>query len=186
MNSADWRGLVIMTLAQPAEAGRRLLELCPKRDVLWLVFFLTVVLNTIVQTTASLIIPAVNPDLDVPFEPVAQALATSTGILFLSIAAFFFAGRLIGGQASFNGIMCLVLWLQLLQIAARVVIYASTLIAPPLFSLLFLAMSLYSLYITLHFINQAHQFHSLGKSFIVVLLSALAAVPFVLILYPLP
>lgn len=185
MSTAAIHGLVRTTLTNPAEAARQLLALCPARDVLWLGFFLTVVLSTLVQTAASILYPLASPDLQIPFEPVWHELGVSTGALMLSIAAFFLAGRLMGGVARLDDIMCLIIWLQLLQVVAQFAIYIIALVIPLLFSPLVLAMSLYSLYITLHFLNQAHQFNSLGKSFLVVLLSALAAVPFVLFLFPL-
>ena len=80
--------------------------------------------------------------------------------------------------------MVLIVWVQYLQIAALLGVLILSLTIPFLMAVLLLATAILSLYITLHFLNEAHQFGSLWKSFGVVLLSALVAVPFVLMLAP--
>jgi len=184
MNSAFLGNLAILTLANPAEAARRLLASVPPREVLWIALALVVVLNALAQSASTLVFPALDPSLNMPFEPVVQSLATSAGALALSIFAFLFVGRMLGGTASLDGIMVLMIWLQFLQILGQLIIFAVVLVMPAMFLMLVLAMSLYSLYISLHFVNQAHQFHSLGKSFVVILISGLLAIPFVLMMTP--
>ncbi|MEX0307872.1 MAG: YIP1 family protein, partial [Ruegeria sp.] len=109
----------------------------------------------------------------------------SAGTMLFSILAFLYVGRFLGGTGRFEDLMILTIWLQFLQIAALVATLALSLIAVAFMAPLILATAIYSLYITLHFLNEAHRFGSLGKSFGVILLSALLAVPFVLFLNPL-
>ncbi|WP_424833630.1 Yip1 family protein [Ruegeria sp.] len=184
MTSTELRNLAVLTITSPAEAARQVLANCPPRDVLWLAFALAVVLNTLVQAASALLFPVVDPELQVLYDPVWQVLFTTAGALLLSIGAFFLIGRLFGGEGSFDGIMALLIWLQYLQVAAQALIFFIVMILPGLFRPLILAMSLFSLYITLHFLNQAHRFGSLGKSFLVILISGVAAIPFVLLLTP--
>ena len=80
--------------------------------------------------------------------------------------------------------MVLTVWLQFLQIVALVMTLVLSLTMPFLMMMMLFATAILSLYITLHFLNEAHQFGSLWKSFAVILLSALIAVPFVLYLTP--
>ena len=183
MTPTNARSLAVLTVAKPAEAAQFVLTNCPRRDVLWLAFSLAVVLNTLVQSAANLFYQTIDPELFAP-DPVWQVLVISAAALMLSICAFFLVGRLFGGAGTFDGIMALVIWLQYLQIAAQVAIFVLVLVMPPMLRPMILAMSLFSLYITLHFLNQAHQFGSLGKSFLVILASGLAAIPFVLLLTP--
>lgn len=184
MNSAYLGNLAVLTLANPAEAARRLLAVGPGRDVLWVALALVVVLNALIQSASTLVFPAIDPTLDMTFEPVVQSLATSAGAVLLGIVAFLYVGRLLGGVGTFDGVMLLMIWLQFLQTAGQVIIFLVVLVAPSVFLMLIMGMSLYSLYISLHFVNQAHQFNSLGKSFVVILVSGLLAIPFVLFMTP--
>lgn len=184
MNAAYLGNLAVLTLANPAEAARRLLAHIPGRDVLWTALALVVVLNSLVQSASTLVFPVLDASLDMAFEPVVQSLVTSAGAILLGIVAFHFVGRMLGGIGTFDGIMLLMIWLQFLQILGQLVIFVVALIAPTMFLILVLGMSLYSLYISLHFVNQVHRFNSLGKSFVVILVSGLLAIPFVLLMTP--
>ncbi|MBY6081199.1 Yip1 family protein [Ruegeria arenilitoris] len=184
MNAAFLGHLAVLTLANPAEAARRLLTSVPGRDVLWTALALVVVLNALSQSLSTLVFPALDPSLDMAFEPVVQSLATSAGAVLLGIFAFHFVGRMLGGTGSLDGMMLLMVWLQFLQILGQLIIFVMVMVAPTMFLILVLGMSLYSLYISLHFINQAHHFDSLGKSFVVILISGLLAIPFVLLMTP--
>ncbi len=184
MNGSQLGSLALLTLANPAEAARRVLAAIPPREVLWIGLALVVVLNALAQSVSTLVFPALDPSLDMAFEPVVQSLATSAGAMALSVFAFLFIGRMLGGKATLDGILALVIWLQLLQIIGQVVIFVAVLVIPSVFLMLVLAMSLYSLFISLHFVNQAHGFDSLWKSFGVILVSGLLAIPFVLLMTP--
>ncbi|WP_299889850.1 Yip1 family protein [uncultured Ruegeria sp.] len=189
MNTVFFGNLAVLTLRKPAEAARQLLALKPGREVLWLAFFLAVVLNCLVQLGIDLFVSV--PDIDAPdsetlteTESIPLVLLKSAGAMMLSIVAFLFVGRLLGGTATFDDMMVLTIWLQFLQIAALLITLVLSITFPFLMLLLLMATAVLSLYITLHFLNEAHQFGSLGKSFAVILLSALVAVPFVLMLTP--
>ncbi len=176
--------LAVLTLTNPAEAARNLLALRPGREVLWLGFFLAVVLNGLVQLGIDHFVPVPEGEPVLPPEPVLMNLVRSAGAMLLSIAAFLFIGRLMGGVASFDDVMILTVWLQYLQIAALLVTLVVSLVLPFLMVMFLLATAIISLYVTLHFLNEAHKFGSILKSFGVVVLSALVAVPFVLVLSP--
>ena len=175
--------LASLTLRKPAEAARQILALNPGREVLWLAFFLAVVLNCIAQMGIDMSIAASGGPTVSQSIPV--VLIRSAGTMLFSILAFLYVGRFLGGTGRFEDLMILTIWLQFLQIAALVATLALSLIAVAFMAPLILATAIYSLYITLHFLNEAHKFGSLGKSFGVILLSALLAVPFVLFLSPL-
>ncbi len=182
MNVPPLGPLALLTLSKPAEAARQLLALHPGREVLWLGFFLAVVLNCIVQLGIDLSVATVDgPAIS---ESVPIVLLRSAGTMMLSILAFLYVGRFLGGTGNFEELMILTVWLQFLQIAALIVSLVLSFAAPALMVPLILATAIFSLYITLHFLNEAHRFGSLGKSFGVILLSALAAVPIVLMFGP--
>ncbi|NVO55280.1 YIP1 family protein [Rhodobacteraceae bacterium B1Z28] len=183
MNMVSLGNLAVLTLRQPSEAARHLMDLRLGREVLWLAFFLAVVLNCLVQLGIDLLVPIPEEALR-ELEPVPLVLIKSAGAMMLSIVAFLYIGRFLGGTATFEGMMVLTIWLQFLQIAALLITLALSITFPFMMLMLLLATALLSLYITLHFLNEAHQFGSLAKAFAVILLSALVAVPFVLMLTP--
>ncbi|NOE25925.1 MULTISPECIES: YIP1 family protein [unclassified Ruegeria] len=176
--------LAVLTIRSPDQAARQLLSLKPGREGLWLAFALAVVLNCLVQLGIDLSVPVPQGQIAPPPESIPVVLLRSAGAMLLSILAFFVVGKAIGGKASFDDLMVLTVWLQFLQIVALVMTLVLSLTMPFLMMMMLFATAILSLYITLHFLNEAHQFGSLWKSFAVILLSALIAVPFVLYLTP--
>ena len=142
------------------------------------------VLNGLVQFGFEHLLPI--PDgLEVPPpDPIFISLIRSAALMMFSIVAFLLAGRLLGGQASFEDIMKLTVWLQFLQITAMFVTLLLAIVLPLLMVLFLFTTAIVSLYVTLHFLNEAHKFGTLWKSFGVIVLSALVAVPIVLAFTP--
>ncbi|EEE38328.1 hypothetical protein RKLH11_2170 [Rhodobacteraceae bacterium KLH11] len=184
MNSAALLNMVVLTLSNPAEAARKLLAMPLGREVLWLVIALVVVLNALVQTASGFVLPYINPDVQQVVEPIPRMLFVSVSAILISVVVFLMVGRLLGGRGSFDGLLTLVVWLQLLQVVGQAITLVTVAVLPFLFLPATLAMLVLSLYITLHFLNEAHQFASLGKSFLVILMSGLVVLPFVLWLLP--
>lgn len=182
MNMMFLGNLAVQTVTTPSEAARRLLSMNPGREVLWLAFFLAVVLNCLVQSGSGLLVAT--PDGGSASESIALFLAQTSGFMLLSIMALLFVGRVLGGVATFNDIMILMVWLQFLQVAASFITLILAIALPILMVMFVIAVFGLSLYVTIHFLNEAHKFQSLWKSFGVILLSALVAVPFVLALMP--
>ncbi|WP_170782405.1 Yip1 family protein [Ruegeria lacuscaerulensis] len=176
--------LAVLTVTSPADAARQLLTLRPGREALWLAFFLAVVLNGLSQVAVQQLVMVPEGDLAAPSQPVFLGLLQSASILLYSIVAFLLIGRFLGGVASFEDVMTLMVWLQFLQVAALLVTLMIAMALPFLMVIFVLASFIVSLYITLHFINEAHKFGSILKSFWVIMLSAVLAVPFVLMLMP--
>lgn len=184
MNPVGFVDLAMLTLTNPAQAARRLLDMRPGREVLWLAFSLAVVLQGLVQLGIVHFVPIPAGESAPPPTPALLGLLQTAGTMLLSVGAFLFVGRFLGGRASFDDILTLTIWLQYLQIAAMVVTLVITIVLPFLLLMFILATAVISLYVTLHFLNEAHQFGSLAKSFGVIVLSILIAVPFVLALTP--
>ncbi|MEM1005127.1 MAG: YIP1 family protein [Pseudomonadota bacterium] len=182
MNKLSLGNLAVTTISNPAQAARELILLKPGREALWLAFFLAVVLGSLLQLGID--VSESSTGTVENNEPIPLVLLKYAGTLLLSIVAFTFIGRLLGGTGTFESIMVLTIWLQFLQIAAMLLMLVLTPTFPFLMIMVLVATAILSLYITLHFLNEAHQFGSLLKSFGVILLSALAALPFILMLTP--
>ncbi|GAA6158028.1 hypothetical protein NBRC116589_02020 [Ruegeria sp. HU-ET01832] len=176
--------LAVLTVTKPSDAARRLLALQPGREVLWLAFFLAIVMNSLGQVGIQQLVPVPPGEIALPPEPIVLGLLRSAGAMMFSIVAFLVIGRFLGGVATFNDFMILMVWLQFLQVAALVLTLVVSLVLPFLLVMFVVATLIISLYVTLHFINEAHKFGSILKSFGVIVLSALVAVPFVLMLVP--
>ena len=183
MNAAGLIQLAIMTITHPGQAARQLLQVRPGKEALWLAFCLAVVLNVLVQTGVQALIPA-PPGTVVEPQSVAADLAWSAGAMMFSTVVFLLVGRFLGGVASFEDLLLLTVWLQFLQVAAMFVALLISLVLPFLMAMFLLATAIISLYVTLHFLNEAHKFGSLLKSFGVIILTALVAVPLVIALTP--
>lgn len=184
MNIPPLGPLVVLTLRRPAEAARQILTLDLGREAVWLSFFLVVVFNCLIQLSTDLIIPTPDAQLNPEAEGIPFILIRSAGAMLLSVVAFLLVGRVLGGNATLSGLLTLMIWLSFLQSGALLAMVISSVTIPALTFLLLLATLGWSLYITLHFLNEAHQFGSLGKAFAVILLAAIVALPIVLMFTP--
>lgn len=163
MNLTDLRQLAILSVKEPALAARTLLAAKPEREVLWTSLAAVAVLNAILFTLSNLLVPGQVPLPGLLNAPVIYCLLVAGGLI-LTIQALFWSGRVLGGTGSIDDIMTVVLWLQALRLVAQVVVMALLLVMPLLSALLVFVVSLYGLFMLLHFVNQAHRLDSLGRS----------------------
>ncbi len=174
MNSTNLKNLAVLTLTDPAEAARQLMAMNLGREVLWVAFALAIVLNTLLQTASNVVFPVIDSE----FQGIANSLVLYVAIvgggLFLSILAFYHVGRRMGGTGSFNDIMVLMVWLQFLRVAVQAAGLIFLMTIPVLSALLAFAAFVVGLYITVHFLDQAHRLGSLPRAVGVLFLSVLA------------
>lgn len=174
MNVAVLGNLALLTVKDPAEAARRLLTLNMNREALWVALALAVVLNTLLQVLSNVLYPVSDPDMQDLAGSITLYVAVVGGGLVVSIAAFYQVGQKMGGKGSFNDIMILMVWLQFLRVAVQAFSLLLLISVPGLLDILAFAAFLLGLYITVHFIDQAHRFGSPLKALGVLVLSALA------------
>ncbi len=183
MTSISVRSLVATTITNPAEAARWLLGLNLTRETLWLAMALAVVLNAFLHVLSSFLFPLTDPDLQAIAGSLVFYVVVVVGSLLLSIGAFYLVGQKMGGVGSFNDLMTLMVWLQYLRVLVQAAALILTIVAPNLLPFLAIPMFLLGLFITVHFIDQAHRFGSPLKAFGVLVLSAIAlAVAFTVLL----
>ncbi|WP_425044267.1 Yip1 family protein [Primorskyibacter sp. S87] len=174
MTPQDLVPLAVTTITRPQDAAKQVLALNLPRNVLWLALFLAVVLNCFLFMLSNLLVPA---PADMPVQVTSPTIygAIVGGGLVLTITSLTFVGRAMGGQGSFNDVMALMVWMQLLRVALQAVALVLMLTVPILSMLLVLAAALVGLYIMVHFINEAHRLNSLGRA-VFVLLGAVFAI----------
>ena len=163
MNKALWGDMILMSVTNPAELARRLIAMQLSREVLWTGLALAVVANTLLFSLSGMLMPGpagLMPMFGSPF----TYLVMVTGGLILTVAAIYWAGRMLGGTGRFDDVLVTVLWMQFLRILVQVATLLLSLTIPLLAMLLVLVATMLGLYITLHFIDQAHRLNSLAKA----------------------
>ncbi len=174
MNATYLRDMTVLTVTDPAEAARRLMALQPGREVLWLALALVVVLNTFLHAVSNLLVPVQAPELQPLSESLVLYVLVAGGGLVLSILAFYHVGSRMGGTGTFNEIMILMVWLQFMRVLVQAIMVVLLISAPVLSALAALAAFILGIYITVHFLDQAHRFGSPATAVGVLVLSALA------------
>ena len=165
--------LALRTLSDTRSVAQELLAMRFERSVLWTALALAVVLNAIAYQFSLVISP---PTVELPLifaSPIVFAGLIGGGLV-LSVYATTYAGRFLGGTATLEGIMTLLVWLQFLRFTVQVITFFLMGIIPGLAGLLVLAASLYGIWLLLQFIDVAHGFNNLFTSFGALLLSGLA------------
>ncbi|MDK3018344.1 Yip1 family protein [Pseudodonghicola flavimaris] len=168
MNKTFWADMIGLSLTRPAEAARLLIGLGLPRPVLWTALVLSAVLSALVYSLSDLIMGVQMPG------PLGMPLIFAAFVgasLLLSVVSLYWAGRMLGGTASVEAIMTLVLWMQLLRILVQVATLVLTLLSPGLALIGVFAAMLFGLYIMVHFIDVAHGLASLPRAVGVLVLS---------------
>lgn len=170
MNIAFWRDLAVLSVKDPATAARQLLDMQVPGNILWLLLFLVTICNTILFTLSDLLAPVPGPLSDLLSTPFSM-LGLVAGGLILTVYSLYLCGRLMGGAGTFDGVLVLIVWLQILRLIVQAAVMFLMLVLPFLSALLVIASAFVWLYLLVHFVNQAHQFASLGRSAVVLIVS---------------
>ncbi|MBJ6370627.1 Yip1 family protein [Sedimentitalea arenosa] len=175
MTALDLRQLAFLSIKDPATAARILLSVPIPREALWTALALVAVLNALLFTLSNILVPAPTPMPGMFSVPLVYCVLVAGGLV-LTIYALFWAGRAMGGQGTLESVMIVIVWLQALRVVAQMGVLLLLVTVPSLSVLLVFAVSLYGLYMLLHFIDQAHKFKSLGRSAGVLIAALLAIV----------
>jgi len=166
---------MILTLRQPGVAARSILLRQWPNEAIWTGLFLAVVLNALFFGGLGLIAPSSSelPIFDMsPDSPgLSMMVSAIRSVVFATMLTF--GGRWLGGTGQFMPILALLVWDQLLQLALMGLGIVVLLVLPPLGSMMFLLIGLVLLFVLLNFVNEAHGFASLWRSFAVVLMASI-------------
>lgn len=174
LTGSDLGRLLQQSLLDPAGAARALLSERPGRRPLWLALILVTCLGVLIAAAVDgpmIVIPigAEDPLVLTPF-PYAVILGAS---LLVTVVGLYWTGRALGGTGSFADALAIVVWLEVVAIAVRVVQIVVLLLVPPLawvVSILGLGILLWCL---VNFVNELHGYRSLGKAVLTLVLAAL-------------
>ena len=164
MITADWRALAVLTVKDPAEAARRILALNLPAEICWLGLALAVVLDTMLFSVSNMVLPQADSALyGLIATPVSYGAVVGGGLV-VTIIAIHRVGRVFGGQGEFSELLSLMVWLQLLSVAAQAAVFVLVLVVPLLAMILSFAATFLGIYIFLHFVDQAHRLASLWRA----------------------
>lgn len=173
--SDEIKQLLIETLRDPRAAAPKVLSMPLTAQVWWLILATVVTLNSVIY---GLFLTAEGPTGVLPWvasDPLGYAV--SGGIMYVGLVITFdWIGRLMGGQGTLLRSLVAVTWLQCVQLIVLTVLSVLGLVLGGFASLLSLGFSLYFLWMTAVFLNEAHLFQSLGKSALLLFLGFFANV----------
>lgn len=175
MSSPDLRELAILSIKDPAMGAKTVLSMPLPREALWTALVLVAVLNAALFTVSNILVPGPTPFPGIFTVPLIYCAVVAGGLV-LTVYALFWIGRALGGSGSLEDIMQVIVWLQALRVVAQLAVLVFLVTVPVLSALLVFAVSLYGLYMLLHFINQAHQLDSMARAAGVLIASLLAIV----------
>lgn len=165
--------LAVQTVMQPRQAAARLSAYELPRAQLWPGLALVVVLNALAYqlSVLSAELPAGFPSLLA--SPLLFTAMLALGLI-LTIYAIYYVGRALGGKGSFERIMTLLIWLQVMRLLVQLAAFILTPLSPALGGLLVFGASLYGIWIVLNFVDVGHEINSLFTSFGILVMSLLA------------
>ena len=179
MTLRDVTALLRLTLADPAAGARAVLGMGFPREHHWTLFLLAITLSGAVYQATVLILQPEAPEGGQTLPSGFTAAAVTGASVLLLAAAIRWIGKLAGGTGELEQVLLLVIWFQFVLIALQLVEIVVMLIAPFLGAFVFFAFLAYVLWVLTNFIAVVHEFRSLGRVFLGMVL-ALFALAFLL------
>ena len=174
--------LTMLSLSKPAIAARFVIAAGLRRDVLWSLLLLVSIANaTLVWVSNALTGPTLEQLAQMPiqipaiiFSPLFSFVFLA-GALVITVHVLHWLGAAIGGTGGLDNMLAVLVWLQGLRVMAQIVLLVLMLALPSLAGLFGLAIAILSLWILVHFVNEAAGLGSLFKT-VGVLLSAMVGI----------
>jgi len=164
---------VFLTVANPALVARRIVAMPFSRPALWQALMLVTTLGVLVVALTQ----GAQADLPLGETPVAVTPITYAlilgGSLVTLVFALHFTGAMLGGTGDFAAALALVIWLEVVAMAVRLVQAAVLLVSPVLGGAVSLAGFMVLLWCLVHFVDVLHGFQSIAKSMLTLLLAVL-------------
>lgn len=176
--SIDLLQMAKLTLTQPRQGLRALLNLGLPQGVLIAGLVLTAVLSALFLHLSIQVSPV--PEGNAAFgqlfgSPFVTAI-TQAAVLFLTAALIYRIGRAFGGYGRFDEALLAMVWLQTILVVLQGAQFLSLILLPPLASLIGLISVVLFLWLLCQFIAELHGFTSILKVFVAVVASFFAVV----------
>lgn len=174
--------LTMLTLRSPKEAAQQIIGIGLPRDVLWSLLVLISVANAILVWVSNVLtgptpeqveqMPIRIPE--IIYSPL-FAFVILAGALTIMVNVLHWIGKAIGGTGSIENMLSVLVWLQCLRMMTQIILLVLLFAAPSLAGLFGLIVSVLSIWILVHFVNEAAELDSVFKT-IGVLLSAMVGI----------
>lgn len=159
----DWWGLVVETVQDPPRAAARIMSWHLPRSVLYQALLAMVAINVLIVGGRHYVTPnveATNAGFDTPFVP----FLILFGVLMVLIHLYYWAGRAIGGTGDLGGFLALFIWMQAISLLGVFLTQIGLLVLPALGLLIYLAVLIFNVWLTLHFFKSGLGLRSLWHS----------------------
>jgi hypothetical protein len=174
--------LALLTLRDPASAAQTVIAAGFRRDILWSFLLLVSIANAIlVWVSNALTGPTPEQVAQMPiqipeivFSPL-FAFVFLAGALVITVHVLYWIGAAIGGDGELDDMLSVLVWLQTMRVFAQVILLVLMLALPTLAGLFGLAVAVLSIWILVHFVNEATGLGSIFKT-VGVLLSAMVGI----------
>lgn len=164
-------GLVRLTLQSPAEGARAVINLGLSRNDLWLSLALVTVLSVllmVLSTGTVMVLPlGVDP---LYVSPIGYGVIMGSGLVLL-VFAIHYTGQALGGKGTFSESLAVVVWLEVMSLALRLVQVLVGLISTGMAAVIALGAAVFLFWCLIRFTDEVHQFNSVGKSILTLVLA---------------
>ncbi len=163
------------TLREPRRAAETILSWQLSRETLWTAMALVAALYTFVL---SLLIALTPSTLNLPgyaASPLALFVLVA-GIMVVYVHAAYWTGLATGGSGTLDGLLAVMVWLQVMRAVAELALIVLSFVMPSMATLASIVLTGWSLWVMLHFLVAALHLPSMGKAFLVLVLSGIGLV----------
>ncbi len=164
-------GMAAQTLRTPRESAETLLAMGIPRAALAPALALVIVLTIIFGHVNEFLVPT-SSDVELLFDPMTLGLLQFASLMITAIAVFWI-GRAFGGTGRFDEALLLLIWLQYILLCLQVVQTVLLVISTAMASLVAVVSVVLFLFLLTHFVAALHGFRSLGKVFLMIVVSAI-------------
>ncbi len=174
INMDALKELALETVQSPRTAAQKIMSLNLGRDVLWTGLILAGAVNSIIYSFS--LFTADTSMLPALFRNPLMFFMLITGVLALTVHAFYWTGRALGGQGDLGELLALLVWLQGLRAVAQAVMFVLLLVSPAIGQLFSLLVGILGLWITVNFVTEALRLPGLLHGVGVLVLAAVGMV----------
>lgn len=174
INTEALKELALETVQSPRTAAQKIMSLNLSRNVLWTGLILAGAVNSIIYSFS--LLTADTSMLPALFRNPLMFFMLITGVLALTVHAFYWTGRALGGQGDLGELLALLVWLQGLRAVAQAVMFVLLLVSPAIGQLFSLVVGILGLWITVNFVTEALRLPGLMHGFGVLVVAAIGMV----------
>ena len=164
-------GLLRLTLQSPAEGARAVIDLGLSRKELWLSLALVTVLSVLLMALSTgtvMVLPLGVEPLFV--SPLGYGMIMGSGLVLL-VFALHYTGQALGGTGAFAASLAVVVWLEVMSLALRVVQVVVGFLSSGLEAVVALGAAVFLFWCLIRFTDEVHHFNSVGKSILTLVLA---------------